>query len=51
MDDVELLLSQLDRKQLVSFIRNECLNDSKLQDRFLALGAGTLFRRFQTMGR
>lgn len=43
-DNVELLLSKLDKKQLVSFIRKECANDSQFQDRFLALGAGTLFK-------
>ena len=44
MDNVELLLSKLDRKQLADFIRKECVNDSQLQDRFLALGAGTVFK-------
>lgn len=43
-DNVELLLSKLDKKQLADFIRRECANDGKLQDRFLALGAGTLFK-------
>lgn len=43
-DDVELLLSKLDKKQLADFIRKECANDGQLQDRFLALGAGTLFK-------
>ena len=43
-DDVELLLSKLDKKQLANFIRKECANDGPLQDRFLALGAGTLFK-------
>lgn len=42
-DDVELLLSKLGKKQLGDFIRKECGNDSLLRDRFLALGAGTLF--------
>lgn len=42
-DDVGLLLSKLDRKQLEDFIRKECLNNRHLRDRFLALGAGTLF--------
>lgn len=41
IDDVELLLSKLDKKQIVSFIRKECTNDNQFQDRFLALGAGT----------
>lgn len=44
IDDVELLLSKLDKKQLTDFIRKECANDSQFQDRFLALGAGTLFK-------
>lgn len=44
IDNVELLLSKLDKKQLTDFIRKECVNDSQLQDRFLALGAGTLFK-------
>lgn len=44
IDNVELLLSKLDKKQLADFIRKECVNDSQLQDRFLALGAGTLFK-------
>lgn len=42
--NLELLLSKLDKKQLVDFIRKECANDAQLQDRFLALGAGTLFK-------
>ena len=44
IDNVELLLSKLDKKQLADFIRKECANDGQLQDRFLALGAGTLFK-------
>lgn len=44
IDDMELLLSELDKRQLSDFIRKECLNDIQLQDRFLALGAGTLFK-------
>lgn len=44
INNVELLLSKLDKNQLADFIRKECLNDSQLQDRFLALGAGTLFK-------
>lgn len=43
-DNVELLLSKLDKKQLADFIRKECANDGQLRDRFLALGAGTLFK-------
>ncbi len=42
-DDVGKLLSFLDREQLEEFIRSECDLDSQLRDRFLALGAGTLF--------
>lgn len=41
---VDLLLSKLDKKQLADFIRKECCNSKQLQDRFLALGAGTLFK-------
>ena len=44
MDKVDLLLSKLDKKQLADFIRKECCNSKQLQDRFLALGAGTLFK-------
>lgn len=43
-DKMELLLSKLDKKQLADFIRKECANDGQFQDRFLALGAGTLFK-------
>lgn len=41
---VDLLLSKLDREQIENFIRKECSHDGQFQDRFLALGAGTLFR-------
>lgn len=41
---VDLLLSKLDREQIENFIRKECAHDGQFQDRFLALGAGTLFR-------
>ena len=44
IDKVELLLSKLDKKQLADFIRKEYAGDRQLQDRFLSLGAGTLFR-------
>lgn len=44
IDNVEILLSKLDKKQLGDFIRKECINDGRFQDRFLALGAGTLFK-------
>lgn len=43
IDNVEILLSKLDKRQLSDFIRKECINDGRFQDRFLALGAGTLF--------
>jgi len=43
-DKIELLLSKLDKKQLADFIRKECAGDSQFKDRFLALGAGTLFK-------
>ncbi len=43
-NDIDLLLSKLDKGQLADFIRKECINDSLFQDRFLALGAGTLFK-------
>lgn len=41
--DVERLLSELDKEQLCEFIRNECAGDKQFQQRFLALGAGTIF--------
>ena len=37
-------MSKLDKRQLGDFIRKECINDGRFQDRFLALGAGTLFK-------
>ena len=40
MNNVEILLSKLDKGKLSDFIRKECINDSRFQDRFLALGAG-----------
>lgn len=40
MDKVDLLLSKLDKSKLSDFIRKECINDSRFQDRFLALGSG-----------
>lgn len=42
-NDIELLLSKLDKEQLCEFIREVCYNDRQLQQRFLALGAGTIF--------
>lgn len=38
IDNVELLLSKLDKRQLGDFIRKECMNNGQFQDRFLALG-------------
>ncbi len=43
-NNIDLLLSKLDKNQLADFIRKECISDSQFQDRFLALGAGTLFK-------
>lgn len=43
IDDVNLLLSRLDKQQLADFIRKECSYNRQLKDRFLALGAGTFF--------
>ncbi|UKI26007.1 MAG: hypothetical protein L6U61_05825 [Bacteroidales bacterium] len=40
MNNVEILLSKMDKGKLSDFIRKECINDSRFQDRFLALGAG-----------
>lgn len=42
VNDVELLLSKLDKGQLCEFIRDECAGDKQFQQRFLALGAGTV---------
>lgn len=44
IDKVDLLLSKLDKKQLADFIRKECSINGQFQDRFLSLGAGTLFK-------
>lgn len=41
---MDLLLSKLDKQELVDFIRKECSYDGYFRDRFLALGAGTLFK-------
>ena len=43
LEEMELLLSILDKQQLCDFIREECVNDRYLMDRFLALGAGTIY--------
>lgn len=40
---VDELLKALDKKQLAAFIKKECEHDTQFQERFLALGAGTLF--------
>ena len=41
-NDIELLLSELDKQQLCDFIRVECANDRHFQQRFLSLGTGIL---------
>ena len=42
-NDIELLLSKLDKEQLCDFIREACADDRGFQQRFLALGAGDIF--------
>lgn len=44
IDKIDLLLSKLDKKQLADFIRKECSINGQFQDRFISLGAGTLFK-------
>lgn len=44
LNDIELLLSKLDKEQLCEFIRKECAYDRQFLQRFLALGAGVIFR-------
>lgn len=44
IDNVDLLLSRLDKTQLSDFIRKECSDNRQFKDRFLALGAGTLLK-------
>lgn len=44
IDKVDLLLSKLDKTQLTDFIKKECSDSRQFKDRFLALGAGTLFK-------
>lgn len=44
VNNVDLLLSKLNKEQLCAFIREECAGDRQFQQRFLALGAGTIFR-------
>lgn len=40
---IDKLLETLDKKQLAAFIKKKCDHDAQFQERFLALGAGTLF--------
>ena len=35
VNDVELLLSELDKEQLCEFISDECASDKQFQQRFL----------------
>lgn len=44
INDVDLLLSKLDKKQLGEFIKKECAYDGEVLNRFLALGAGSVFK-------
>ncbi len=44
---VDLLLSTLDKAQLADFIRKECSQNKQLQERFVALGVGTLFHNVE----
>lgn len=44
INDVDLLLSKLDKRQLDDFIRKECANDSQMQARLIAFEADTLFK-------
>lgn len=44
IDSINLLLSRLDKQQLEEFIRKECAINGQFQDRFLALGAGSVFK-------
>lgn len=44
VNDIDLLLSKLDRKQLSEFIKKECANDVRFLNRFLALGTGIVFK-------
>ncbi len=43
-DKVDLLLSKLDRREIDEFIKKECADDRTFRERFLALGAGTVFK-------
>ena len=42
-NNIDLLLSKLDKEQLCTFIKKECARDRLFQDRFLAPGAGSVF--------
>lgn len=42
-NNIELLLSKLGKQQLCEFIRKECAYDEQFAQRFLAIGAGTIF--------
>ena len=42
VNDIESLLSELDKQQLCDFIRVECANDRHFQQRFLSVGIGIL---------
>lgn len=42
-NNIDLLLSKLDKEQLCAFIKKECARDRLFQDRFLALGVGSVF--------
>ena len=42
-EDIELLLSKLDKAQLCEFIKEECASNKQFKQRFLALGAGSIF--------
>ena len=43
IEDIDLLLSKLDKEQISDFIRSECAYDYQFRQRFLALGAGIIF--------
>lgn len=42
VNDIELLLSKLNKEHLCEFIRRECANNRQLKQRFLALGTGAI---------
>ena len=42
-DDIEFLLSKLNKAHLREFIKKECADSKQFKQRFLALGAGTIF--------